>query len=414
MRTKRLIANAALALIVTLALAGCGGSSVDAPSAAQTANPMAPPTASIDSAAAKAVENPADDPESLIAEVTRLRTLPDRVAEVSYQNGEKQLANERPLTEEEIQAERRTRLEKIVELTTLAITKIHHDPEREQLFNNAVHYLADARLQLALLGDTQQAQLLTEDAEALFQRDRTSFAAVEAAYKVVQLAESTAEKWGRDNPEWTRAYANQARLFVEKFPQEQARGAVSLIAAGRKCEQKGQLDEARKCFFLVEEKYPETPFAEQIAGILRRLRLPGQPLELAGPTIDGGFFNVDKCAGRAVLAVFWASNSETFLRDLPALKSICEHYSEDKLAVIGVNLDQQEGAVDQFLAMTGLHWTQIFFSDPNQRGGKNPVARYYGVQTVPTYWLADKTGTVVEAPADIRSLPARLEALVSP
>src|SRR5690606_23544247 len=140
-------------------------------------------------------------------------------------------------------------------------------------------------------------------------------------------------------------------------------------------------------------------FASQIAGILRRLRLEGQPLELVGPTIDGGFFSVDKFAGHPMLVVFWASGSETFRRDMAVLKQISDTYKEPDLTIVGVCLDEQEAGVDKFLEEYGVAWRQIFFPDPNQRGGRNTVARYYGVHLTPTYWLADANGTVVAAPA---------------
>jgi hypothetical protein len=342
----------------------------------------------------------------MVAEIARLRTLPDTVIEVRYENGERQEESVRAPTPEEIAAEQQRRSERIIELAAAAIKEVHADPQREQLFNNAVHYLTDARMQLALLGYSDQSQLLAEDAQALFDRDPTSFAAVESGYKLVQLAESMAARHGAENREWITAYANQSRLFADRFPQEQGRSAVSLIAAGRKCEQFSLYQEARQCYLLVEELYPDSAFTAQIAGILRRLRLEGQPLDLAGPTIDGGFFKLEDFADKPLLVVFWSSKSETFRRDLPVIKEITDAYGEDQLTVVGVNLDEDEFAVDAFLESTGIGWRQIFFSEPEKRGGRNPVARYYGVHVVPTYWLANANGEVVAAPATIETLAA--------
>jgi hypothetical protein len=342
----------------------------------------------------------------MVAEIARLRTLPDTVIEVRYKNGERHEETVRAPAPEEIAAEQQRRCERIIDLAAAAIKEIHADPAREQLFNNAVHYLADARMQLALLGQSEQAQLLTEDAQALFDRDPSSFAAVESGYKVVQLAESMAARHGAESREWVTAYANQSRLYADRFPQEQGRTAVSLIAAGRKCEQFNLHQEARQCYLLVEQLYPDSAFTAQIAGILRRIRIEGQLLDLAGPTIDGGFFKLEDFADKPLLVVFWSSNSETFRRDLPAITEITDVYGENQLTVVGVNLDEDEIAVDSFLESTGINWRQIFFSEPDKRGGRNPVARYYGVHVVPTYWLTDATGKVVAAPAGIETLAA--------
>ena len=405
-RTAAALKPIAFTLVATgFLLPGCGRTDPAAPSG-QGATAQTPPEAGI--------ERPATaDPEpqgaaAMIAEIARLRTLPGSVIEIRYENGARQESAERPPTEAEIAAEQERRLNRIVDLAAAAIKEVHADPAREQLFNNAVHYLTDARMQLALLGHDEQAQLLAEDAQALYDRDKTSFAAVEAGFKVVQLAESMASRHGAENRGWVTAYANQSRLFAERFPQEQGRTAVSLIAAGRKCEQFHLPNDARQCYRLVEQLYPDSAFTSQIAGILRRLRMEGQPLDLAGPTIDGGFFKLEDFAGKPTLVVFWSSNSETFRRDLPVLQEITAAYDASELTVVGVNLDEDEFAVDAFLEASGLGWRQIFFSDLDKRGGRNPVARYYGVHVVPTYWLADAAGKVIASPAPIEGLAAQV------
>lgn len=408
-RTAAALGRIAFTLVAAgawLVLPGCGGKSDTPSQSAQSTAAPTPPEASIERPATADAEP--QGAAAMIAEIARLRTLPDAVIEVRYENGQRQEGAARAPTDAEIVAEQERRLNRIIELAGSAIKEVHADPAREQLFNNAVHYLTDARMQLALLGQDDQAQLLAEDAQALFDRDATSFAAVESGYKVVQLADSMAARHGAQNRDWVTAYANQSRLFAERFPQEQGRTAVSLIAAGRKCEQFHLHNDAKQCYLLVEQLYPDSAFTAQIAGILRRLRMQGQPLDLAGPTIDGGFFKLDDFAGKPTLVVFWSSNSETFRRDLTVLKELTAAYGEDKLTVVGVNLDEDEFAVDAFLESSGIGWRQIFFSEPDKRGGRNPVARYYGVHVVPTYWLADAEGRVVAAPAPIENLAAQV------
>lgn len=349
-----------------------------------------------------------------MAEITRLRVLPGAIVEVSYERGQKQQQAERPLTSDEAAAEQTRRMERIVDLAGMVIKRVHGDPEQQKVFNNAVHYLGDARVRLALLGDAEQAQLLSDDADTLYEHGKDTFAAIETGYKLVELAEAMAAQHGTQNNEWVKAYAIQARLFAERFPQEQGRVAVSLISAGRKCEQFALHEDARQCYYLVERMYPDSPYAQQLAGILRRLRIVGQPLELAGATIDGGFLSADQFRGKPLLVVFWASNSETLRRDLPALKKLTDRFGPERLTVIGVNMDLDEFAVDAFLEETGLGWRQIFFAEADKRGGKSPVARYYGIHTVPTYWVVDARGVVVTAPATVAELEGQFAQMIGP
>jgi len=399
-------------LLALLLLAGCGSQSAPQSTAENEGGATALPTASIEAPVTYDKQPEPQGAASLLAEIAKLRVVPENMVEVRVENGQRIETGKRALTPEELAAEQRKRLERIVDLAGMAIQEVYTDKSQEQIFNNAVHYLTDARLQLAILGSAEQARDLAEDAEALFERDATSFAAAEAGHKVVQLAESMAARHGAQNRELVREYARQAQQFAHRFPQEQGRAAVALISAGRKCEQYAVADEAQKCYLQVEQQFAGTVFADQIAGILRRLRLEGQPLELAGPTIDGGFFKTEAFAGHPMLVVFWASGSESFRRDMTVLKQISETYKEPELTIVGVCLDEHEASVDKLLEEHHVNWRQIFFTNPDQRGGRNPVARYYGVHVSPTYWLVDNKGIVTAAPASIADLPARVAQLV--
>ena len=307
----------------------------------------------------------------------------------------------------------RRRLERIIELATQVVSATHQQPELEQHLNNAVHYLSDARLELATAGDEVQAELLIEDAETLFSRDADSFAAAEAGFKVVELAHRMADAYGTEDADWLREYANQSLQYSQRFPAQDGRAAMSLFTAGRMCDRSGQADEALRCFQLLKQQYGKSVFAEQSSGFLRRLTLVGQPLELSGPTIDGGFLDVEQYSGRHLVVVFWTSTSSRFREDLTLLRQIETQFSERQLTFLGVNLDTDEATVDRFLTAYPISWPQVFSTDPNQRGGRNPVARYYSVQRVPVYWLVDRAGTVVASTADTAELHAAVQNLLN-
>ncbi len=334
-------------------------------------------------------------PEWMLREIARIRT------DLSARQDGSQLSDKA-----------RQGHEKIIALARQAVAATHDDPQREQIFNNAVHYLSDSRLELAMGGDAEQSQLLVEDAESLYRRDQQSFAAVESAYKVVQLAQRKAERHGRTDSEWVSEFAHQARLFAGRFAHEPNRSAFSLLTAGQACDRAGLADDAKSCFVMVQSRFPDTVFAEQVNGFLRRLSLVGQPLELAGPTIEGGYVSIDDFKGQAVLVVFWAATSPQFQQACEPLKDVQQRFASVGLGVIGVNLDVDEAEIDEFLGEHDLPWPHIFYSEPEKRGGRHPLARYYGVQQVPTYWLADRAGTVVATPADPEELTARLQDLL--
>ena len=313
------------------------------------------------------------------------------------------------LTPEQASQEQLRRWNSMVDLAMQVISATKDDPQQEQLFNNGVYYLTEARKQLALRGEPDQAQLLSEVAEALYKRDKSSFAAVESALRVVQLTQAQAEQAGRKDPRFASTFGKQSRLFASKFPQETNRAAMNLMAAGRLCEQVGLIEDAKSCYTTIEQRYPDSPFQETTAGVLRRLSLQGEKLtEFAGSTVEGGYISIDQFAGHPVLIVFWSSNSQTFLADLPMIQAAASKYGPKGLMVIGVNLDKEQSAVDRFVEQHSLAWHNIFFSEANSRGVRNPIARHYGVTSVPTYWLVNASGVVTAAPLDLKQLDVML------
>ncbi|WP_437203980.1 thioredoxin-like domain-containing protein [Planctomicrobium sp. SH664] len=425
-------------LLIAMLFAGCEGSS-SAPNQTSSgpAAPYVPPTASIApsqpnvvTAAAPAPlqkeaepgEEPEEDdlsakveisnlpegtPEWIVREIARLRSLPTDVVRQQVP-GEPDRFEVVRLTTDEARQELQRRNEKVIELAMEAIQKTNADPAKEQLFNNAVHFLADARMQLSLAGDTAQAQLMAEDAEHLYKRNKTSFAAIESAAKIVQLTQQQAQQYAAGDPQWALAFAQQARLFAEKFPGETSRAAIHLLAAGRMCDELGQREAAQLCLRTIADKFPGTPFAEQVEPSLRRLALPGNVLqEFGGTTTDGGYISIEQYRGQAVLIAFWASNSTRFREHLPFIQQAQSRFG-NRLAVVGVNFDRDERSVDQFLEETGISWKQIFYSDPEKRGARNLVARHYGVTQVPAYWLVDPQGKVISVQVDPLTLEQTL------
>jgi hypothetical protein len=344
-------------------------------------------------------------PERLIREITHIQSAPlDSVrTPIAGKPGEFQVVE---LTNEQVEAEEMRRAQEIVGLALEVCAKTKDQPDKLLLFNNAIHYIANGRVTLAVYGDHEQLNLLGEEAEMLYKRDPKSFAAVEMQLKLVECLAELAEQDGRKNDSWGKTAAVQARLFASRFPHETNRCGLALVSAARACEIGGRFDDAKTCFALLERDFIRTPFAEQAAGAIRRYKLAGQPLgEFAGATIDGGFVSIDEFRGRPVLIVFWSAESPSFREDLPRLKKVIGAASS--LAVVGVNMDVDEAAVDSFLEQAEITWKTVFFSSLEQRGIRSPLARAYGVTSVPQYWLVDPQGKVVAAPVDLKSLEAR-------
>lgn len=311
-----------------------------------------------------------------------------------------------------VDKEHRQRQQKIIEYSQKAIGLVHKDPAKDRVFQVAARHMLEARLQLAMTGDEDQIAALYEEARALYRRDTKSAAAAEGAHALVNLAYHFATSHPQDSAHWQKEFAKQAIHFLKTFPADRARSVPLAYTAGCLCEQKGHASDAVACFDLLVQVAPETQHAQEAAAIARRLRLPGNPPQLAGQTLGDDPFALDDFLGKPVLVVFWSSESEGFAKQLPLILPVIRKAARAGLQVVGVSLDTEREAAIDFASRQKLDWTHLFSAAPQEQGWNNPVARYYGVFEVPAYWLIDASGNVTSTTSGPKTLGRDLARLL--
>lgn len=348
-----------------------------------------------------------DSPEWFILQLTRLKLRPlgDDVDAFSQ-------------SPERVAELRRERNEQLVNLATEAIARTHKDKSEAgtRHFDLAVHHLLEAELQLALAGDKEHIDSLYEHASSLHDRDPKSKAAIEAGQVLIAFARLNAQRYGQQEPKCLEEYARLARQFAKSFPQEERQAVPTLLAAGQSCEFHGLTNDALQCYAAITEQFPENAAADRAKAILRRLNLKGQKLVLAGQTLGGGHVNAAEMTGKPMLVVFWSTQAQPFVKQLPKLQELLGQIETDRLNVVSVNLDDDDNeiAVQTFLESNGLVWTTIFETDAVKRGWNNPIATHYGIQSVPLYWVVSAKGNVVETSNNVQQIEPLLRKLMTP
>lgn len=308
---------------------------------------------------------------------------------------------------------RKERNDKIIDLSATVIKQTHKNKKKERIFEVAVHYMLEARLELALQGDKESIDAIYDDAASLWERDPKSKAAADAAFSLVNLAYSNAKaSTGKDN-KWLTEFNRQAIHFAQNFPQEDRRGLAMLFTSARSCELYGMNKPAIESYTQLLQSYPQSNQAMRAKGVIRRLQLPGQSVKLGGPTIDSGFLSMEDVAGKPVLLVFWSSQAKPFLDDLTALQQFHKAYAKQGLTLVGVCLDEDLAAAQKFVAERHMDWPQIFYSETGKKGWNNPIATYYGVQDV-SNWLIDTRGIVVSTSVKVADLEEQLSKMLRP
>jgi|694.fasta_scaffold66130_4 thiol-disulfide isomerase/thioredoxin len=203
------------------------------------------------------------------------------------------------------------------------------------------------------------------------------------------------------------AWLDDLKQFVEQHPQAPD-AAEAMLQMGISDEFSGNEKEALVRYAAIVKDFPESPSARKARGAARRLESVGKPLALAGTGIDGRPVALQSLRGKPVLVHYWATWCEPCKVDIAQIRELYAKYGPKKFAVVGIALDTDKTALAKFLAAKPIPWPQL-----HESGGLDgPLAEELGVLTLPTMFLLDAQGNVVDRNLVISDLEKKLEGLV--
>lgn len=196
--------------------------------------------------------------------------------------------------------------------------------------------------------------------------------------------------------------------FVKEFPSA-PESADALLQLAITNEFNGDTKEARVWYTKLVNDYASSSAAKRGAGALRRLSLEGQPISLTGNTLPAGRpLNLASYRGKVTAVFFWATWCKPCTEDLPQIQELYRTYQRDGFEVVGVNLDSPGADIAGYVKNYRVSWPQIY----EEGGLESRPALEYGIISLPTMFLVDKTGMVVSNGASVADLKKMVPQLV--
>ncbi|MFH0989485.1 MAG: TlpA disulfide reductase family protein [bacterium] len=107
-------------------------------------------------------------------------------------------------------------------------------------------------------------------------------------------------------------------------------------------------------------------------------------------TSDGKVIQLDQYKGKVVVVNFWATWCPPCRQEIPGFLKVYKSYRSKGLEIIGIALDQEGWeVVTPFVKKQKLTYPVVI-------GTQDVVRKFGGIQSIPTTFLVDKSGTVVK------------------
>ncbi len=105
---------------------------------------------------------------------------------------------------------------------------------------------------------------------------------------------------------------------------------------------------------------------------------------------DGNTVRLSDHFGKVIILDFWATWCGPCRMEIPGFVQLYEKYKDDGLEIIGISLDRDGwNAVIPFMEQYGVNYTVVL-------GDQNVVMRYGGIRSIPTTFIVNKNGEVVD------------------
>jgi len=207
-------------------------------------------------------------------------------------------------------------------------------------------------------------------------------------------------------PQQAGELATKIGQFLADHPQAENRVKLQIVQSSLLLKE----DPAKGVAFLEQlSKDSDPEMAEAAKAALSKARLVGTKLDLSFVDTEGRSVDLNQLSGKVVLVDFWASWCPDCVREMPEVQQVYRTFESKGLTILGVSLDKDRRAMDNFIAKHLIPWPQYF----DGKGWKNDLVTKYSVHEIPEMWIINKKGIVETTSANVTQLASTVQRLVA-
>ncbi len=115
------------------------------------------------------------------------------------------------------------------------------------------------------------------------------------------------------------------------------------------------------------------------------------------------FIDLSKINSKIIVLDFWASWCGPCLKSVKStLKPIYDDYDRTEVEIIGISNDKSGQKWQEAIEKWGMQWPNIWDEDRS-------IIRTYGVTMIPTYFILDGSGNLIDGYVYSRELPKKIK-----
>lgn len=170
--------------------------------------------------------------------------------------------------------------------------------------------------------------------------------------------------------------------------------------------------EAKMLLTLFEHNYKDSYYFKTCIEILdnvKQIEVGKQAPNFSSLDINSKVVTLSDYKGKYVLVEFWSSWCGPCISEMPFLVNAYNEYKNKGFEIIGVSLDTNRDKWKRTIKEKNLSWTQI----SDFKGQQNEIAMLYCVSAIPSSFLINPEGVIIEINLREYQLTKKLEEIFS-